>query len=91
MEINILSEHEIEIYVSPELKIKQRVITYQVEGFAPKTLWIDSEKLPDAAYQIRYPAKPVPADIQAKGDAVRRVAIEADIAKLKQVIPPRKI
>lgn len=91
MEIQVLSEHEIEVYTTPEKRVKQRVITYQVEGMAPRALWLDSEKLPDAAWQLKNPGKPVPPDIQAKGDAVRRKAIEADIERLKQVPQPRKI
>lgn len=91
MEISILSEHEIEIYTTPEKKIKQRVVTYQVEGFAPRTLWLDSEKLPDAAFQLANPGKPVPVAIQTKGDALRRAAIEADLERLKQLPQPRKI
>ncbi len=91
MEISILSENEIEVYTTPEKRVKQRVVTYQVDGFAPRTLWLDSEKLPDASYQLKNPGKPVPADIQAKGDAVRRAAIEADIARLQQVPQSRKI
>ena len=91
MDISILSETEIEIYTTPEKRVKQRVITYQVEGFAPRTLWLDSEKLPDAAYQLKNPGKTVPADIQAKGDQVRRAAIEADIARLQKTAQPRKI
>ncbi len=91
MEIEILSEHEIEIYTAPDIKMKQRVVTYKIEGFAPRTLWLDSEKLPDAAWQLKNPGKPVPVDILAKGDMVRRKAIEADIERLKQVPQPRKI
>ncbi len=91
MEISILSEHEIEVYSTPDKRVKQRVITYQVEGFAPRTLWLDSEKLPDVVWQKTNPGKPVPADVQAKGDALRRAAIEADIARLKTAPQPRKI
>lgn len=91
MEISIIAEHEIEVYTTPDKRVKQRVITYQVEGFAPRTLWLDSEKLPDAAYALKNPGKPVPADIQAKGDSVRRAAIEADIAELQKAAQPRKI
>ncbi len=91
MEISILTEHEIEVYTTPDLKVKQRVITYKIEGFAPRTLWLDSAKLPDAAYQMANLGKPVPAEVQAKGDMVRRKAIEADIERLKQVPQPRKI
>ena len=91
MEIKILSEPEIEIYATPDKKIKQRVMTYQAEGYAPRTIWIDSDKLPDIVYQAKNPGKPVPADIQAKGDALRRAAAEADIAKLKEAPQSRKI
>ena len=91
MELSILSEHEIEVYTTPDKRVKQRVVTYLAEGFAPRTIWLDSEKLPDAAWQLKNPGKPVPADVQAKGDAVRRAAIEADLAKLQQVAQPRKI
>lgn len=91
MEINILSETEIEVYTTPDKRVKQRVLTYLVEGFAPRTLWLDADKLPDVAWGMANPGKPVPADVQAKGDAVRRAAIEADIARLKQVPQPRKI
>ena len=91
MEIQILSENQIEVYATPDKKVKQRVIVYQAEGFAPRTLWIDADKLPDAAWMLANPGKKLPADVQAKGDAVRRAAAEADIAKLKIVPPPRKI
>jgi len=90
-EISILSEHEIEVYATPDRRVKQRVIIYQVEGFAPRTLWVDSDKLPDAAYILKNPGKPVPPDVQARGDAVRRAAAEADIARIKQAPGPRKI
>lgn len=91
MDISIIAEHEIEVYSTPGTRIKQRVITYQVEGLGLRTIWIDSDKLPDASYAAKYPGKPVPADMVAKGDIVRRSAIEADLAKLKQAAPPRKI
>jgi hypothetical protein len=91
VEISILSESEIEIYPSPGTKLKQRVITYQAEGLAPRTVWIDSVKLPDAVYAQANPGKPIPADVQAKGDAIRRAAAEADIAKIKAAPAPRKI
>lgn len=91
MEIRVLSETEIEIYSTPDKKIKQRVLTYQAEGFAPRTVWLDADKLPDVAWQKDNPSKAAPADIQAKGDAVRRAAAEADIAKLKTAPQPRKI
>jgi hypothetical protein len=91
VEISILSENEIETYATPDKRVKQRVIIYQAEGLAPRTIWLDSEKLPDAAWQLKNPGKPVPADIQAKGDAVRRAAAEADITRLKQAPQPRKI
>ena len=91
MEINILSESELEVYTTPDQKTKQRVITYQVAGFAPRALWIDVSKLPDVAWQLANPGKPVPANIQAQGDAARRQAVEADLARLKQVPQPRKI
>jgi len=90
-EISILSEHEIETYTTPDRRVKQRVITYQVAGMAPRTVWVDADKLPDAVFQAKNPGKPVPADIQVKGDAVRRAAIEAEIAKITQAAPPRKI
>ncbi len=91
MDIQILSETEIPTYKTPDEITRQRVITYQVEGFAPRTLWLDSEKLPDASWQKANPGKAVPADVQAKGDALRRAAIEADIARLKTAPMPRKI
>ncbi len=91
MELSIISETEIEAYTTPDKRVKQRVITYQAEGMAPRTLWIDSEKLPDAAFLLASPPKKITPDIQAKGDAVRRAAIEADIARLKAAPQPRKI
>ncbi len=91
MELSIISETEIEAYTTPDKRVKQRVVTYQAEGMAPRTLWIDSEKLPDAAFALKNPGKPVPADIQAKGDTIRRAAIEADIARIKAAPQPRKI
>ncbi len=91
MEIKILSETEIEIYSTPDKRIKQRVMTFQAEGFAPRTVWLDAPKLPDAAWMLANPGKPVPAKIQAEGDAIRRAAAEADIAKLKTAPAPRQI
>lgn len=91
MEIQILSETEIEVYKTPDNRVKQRVVTYLAEGLAPRTLWLDADKLPDAAWQKANPGKSVPADIQAKGDALRRAAIEADIKMRTQAPQPRKI
>ncbi len=91
MEIKILSETEIEIYSTPDKRIKQRVMTYQAEGFAPRTVWLDAPKLPDVVWQAANPGKPLPAEVQAKGDAIRRAAAEADIAKLKTAPGPRSI
>jgi hypothetical protein len=91
VEYNILSEQRLEIYKDLQTKIWQRVITYQTEGFAPRTVWIDEALLPDAVYEGKYPGKPVPPDLQAKGDAVRRAAFDADIAKIKLAPGPRKI
>ncbi len=90
-EYTILSELSIEVYRTPGNKIRQQVITYQTEGFAPRTVWLDSSLLPDVVYQLANPGKGIPADIQAKGDAVRRAAFDADIAKIKLAAPPRKI
>ncbi len=91
MEIQVLSEQEIEVYTTPDKKVKQRVLTYQAEGFAPRTVWLDADKLPDVAWQKDNPGKAVPVDIQAKGDALRRKAAEADIAKLKTAPKARSI
>ncbi len=90
-DIDILSENEIEVYTKPDLKVKQRVITYQVEGMAPRTVWVDRDKLPDLAWQDKNPGKPVPATVLKEGDAVRRAAIEADLEKLKQAPKPRRL
>lgn len=90
-ELKIISETEIETYATPNTKIRQRVITYQAEGFAPRTMWIDADKLADAVWLKANPGKPVPAAELAKGDAIRRATAEADIAKLKQAVAPRKI
>jgi hypothetical protein len=67
------------------------VITYQATGLAPRTIWVNSDQLPDIAYQAKNPGKPVPADVQAAGDKIRRTLIEADIAKIAKVSPSRKI
>lgn len=91
VEIDILTENEIEIYTKPDVKVKMRVITYQVEGMAPRTVWVDRSKLPDLVYQDKNPGKPVPTDVLKQGDLVRRQAIEADIEKLKQSPKPRRI
>lgn len=90
-EISIISERDIEAYTSPFVKTKQRVITYQAAGLGLRTIWIPSDSLPDVVYLTANPGKAVPAATQSKSDAVRRAAIEADIAKLKTVTPPRKI
>ncbi len=91
LEIDILTENEIEIYSKPDVKVRQRVITYHVEGMAPRTVWVDRSKLPDLAYQDKNPGKPIPADVLKQGDLVRRQAIEADIERLKQAPKPRRI
>lgn len=91
MEISILSETEITVYPTPGTAVKQRVITYQAEGLAPRIIYIDAPKLPDVVYAQANPGKTVPADVQGKGDAIRRAAIEADIKKAASMPGPRKI
>ena len=91
MDIQILSESSIEQYTSPTQRVKQRVITYLAEGLAPRGIFVNADQLPDAVYQAKNPGKPVPADVQAQGDAVRRRIIEAEIAKMGQVVKPRSI
>ena len=90
-EYTILSEQSIEVYRTPGNKVRQQVITYQAEGFAPRTVWLDSSTLPDVVYQLANPGKAVPANVQAAGDAMRRAAFDADIAKIKASAPPRRI
>ena len=90
-DIDILTENEIEIYTKPDVKVRQRVITFQVEGMAPRTVWVDRSKLPDLAWQDKNPGKPIPSDVLKQGDVVRRQAIEADIERLKQAPKPRRI
>jgi len=91
VEIKILTESEIGIYLTPDKKTMQRVITYQTTGFAPRTIWLDSDKLPDAAYLLAHPGTPVPKALQDQGDKLRRAAIEADIARIKNSPGPRTI
>ena len=91
MDLEILSENQIEVYSTPGQRIKQQVITYLAEGLAPRTIWLDSVKLPDTAFALANPGKTVPKDLQDKGDALRRAAIEADIAKIGKAPQPRKI
>jgi len=91
VEIDIISEHEITVYSSPERKVRQRVITYKTPEMAPRTIWLDSVKLPDAKYQIDNPGKTPPPDLQALGDAIRKKAIEADIKKFTSLPPPRRL
>lgn len=90
-EIQILSENQIEVYSTPDKRVKQEVITYLVDGMAPRTLWLDSAKLPDVAFALVNPGKPVPANLITQGDALRRAAIEADIARISKAPQPRKI
>jgi hypothetical protein len=90
-DITILSENQIETYSTPGTKIKQQVITYLSPGLAPRTIWLDSVKLPDTAFALANPGKPIPKDVQAAGDALRRAAIEADIAKIAKAPTARKI
>ena len=91
MDIQILSENQIEVYSTPGTRVKQQVITYLAEGLAPRTIWIDTPKLPDTAYALANPGKTVPKDLQTQGDALRRAAIEADIAKISKAPSARKI
>lgn len=91
MDLQILSENQIEVYSTPGQRIKQQVITYLAEGLAPRTIWLDSVKLPDTAFALANPGKTVTKDLQDKGDALRRAAIEADIAKIGKAPQPRKI
>jgi len=91
VEISIVSEVQINTFKGPGLPTKQQVITYQAEGLAPRTVWVDTDKIADVQFLMTNPGKTVPADVQAKGDAVRRAAIEADIAKIKGTKGPRKI
>lgn len=91
MEIKILNEHTITVYPAPDKAQLQQVITYQVPGLAPRTLWIDASKLPDTAYQADNPGKPVPKALQDQADKVRRAAIEADVARIKEQSKVRSI
>ena len=90
-EIRILTEIQIETYRNPNERIKQQVITYQYDTLAPRTIWIDAAVLPDVAYELKNPGKPVPADVRAQGDKARRERIEAEIAKISQATKPRTI
>jgi len=90
-EISILSESQIETYQTPDRKVRQQVITYQVAGMAPRTVWVDSTSLPDVVWRLSNPGKVTPADVQSKGDQVRRAAIEAEIAKITAGPGARKI
>jgi hypothetical protein len=91
VDIKILQETQIETYDTPGHKVKQEAIIFQAEGMAPQQIWLDSEKIPDVAYQLKNPGKPVPPDIQTAGDKVRRAAIEAKVNQLKAVPGPRSI
>ena len=91
VEYSILTEQRLEIYKDISTKAWQRVITYQTEGFAPRTVWIDEDKLVDAVYEGKNPGKPIPANIQTQGDAVRRAAFDTDIARIKAAPQARKI
>ena len=91
MDLQILSENQIEIYNTPSTRIKQQVITYLAEGLAPRTVWIDSVNLPDVAFALANPGKTVTKELLAKGDTARRAAIEADIAKIGKAPAARKI
>jgi hypothetical protein len=91
MDLQILSENQIEVYNTPGTRIKQQVITYLAEGLAPRTIWLDTVKLPDTAFALANPGKTVPKDLLAQGDALRRAAIEADISKISKAPAARKI
>ncbi len=91
MEIKILSENQIEIYTAPEKREKQQVITYMSPGLAPRTVWIDTVKLPDTAFTLANPGKTIPKNLLDQGDALRRATIEADIAKIAKTPKPRSI
>ena len=90
-DIDILTEHEITVYTTPDKRVKQRVITYQVPGMAPRTVWVDRDKLPDLAWQDEHPGEAIPEAIQTQGDAVRRAAVEADIENIKKAPGPRRL
>jgi hypothetical protein len=91
MELQILSENQIEVYSTPGTKIKQHVITYLAEGLAPRTIWVNADQLPDVVWQSQNPGKTTPKDIQASGDKIRRTLIELDIARISKTPQPRKI
>lgn len=91
IDIDILTEHEITVYTTPDKRVKQRVITYQVPGMAPRTVWVDRDKLPDLAFQDTNPGQPVPDDVLKQGDQVRRAAVEADIESIKKAPGPRRL
>lgn len=91
IDIDILTENEIEVYTTPDKRVKQRVITYQVPGMAPRTVWVDRVKLPDLAFSDQNPGQPLPESVQAEGDTVRRAAVEADIESIKKAPGPRRL
>ena len=90
-EVRILAESIVDTYPAPDRRVRETMITYQAEGMAPRLIAVESDKLPDYTYRVANPGKPVPADVQAKGDTVRKQAIDADMAKLKQAPQPRRI
>ena len=91
IEIKILNEHTISTYPAPDKLVRQQVITYQVPGMAPRTIWLDTAKLPDSSYSQDNPGKPIPKAIQDQGDKVRRAAIEADLSRIKEQSKIRSI
>lgn len=90
-EYTIMSEQQIETYKTPTQKVQMTVITYQSPGLAPRTVWIESSTLPDVVYKLGNPGKSIPADLQSKGDMIRKANFDADIAKVAKAAPPRKI
>jgi len=91
IEIKILKEEQIGIYSTPDVKTLQQVITYQTPGMAPRTLWVDTVKLPDTAWLLKNPAGKVPATVQAEADKVRRTLIEADVKRITAIGIARSI
>ena len=90
-DVTIDRENEIEIYTTPDKKTKVRVITFLAEGFAPLTVRIDRDKLPDLAWQDKNPGKPIPPAVQEQGDRVRHTAANARLEELQHAPKPRRL
>lgn len=71
-DIAIISERVIATHPVPGETVYQVAVTYRIAPHPPQVLFASLDRLPDMVYRRDHPGKPVPDDVQKKGDDALR-------------------